>query len=121
LVPGNDDSTDAAVAALKEKYEIVDIKDRLTRPESETGYTAIHVQVKLPNGMTAEIQIQPEPFKKAVEAQREMFEEMRKFEEQDVTGEIRTKIKALKKKSKTLFEKAWKEWLSKGNRDRRIR
>ena len=120
LIPSNDKGVDGALEELGKRFEIVDVKDSMEEPDPITGYTAIHVQVRLPSGITAEVQVQPEPFKRAAEAQREIFEKYREYAGKPLPDDLEITAESDMRKSRDLFAEAWREWIVSGNADRRV-
>ena len=58
LVFDSAEQVEAAFEALKDKAEVVRIKDKWTKPDDETGYRDVNLNVRLSNGVIAELQIQ---------------------------------------------------------------
>lgn len=56
IVVRSQDDVSAAIAAVKAGFDVVRIKDRFTSPMN-TGYRDVLINVKMPNGILAEIQI----------------------------------------------------------------
>lgn len=103
---------------IAERYELVgEVKDFMRYPNPKTGYTAIHYQIRLHNGMTAELQVVPEVFKKAAEAQREIFEKWRKFEGMGVPEQRWEEFESDQDRGRLYFEQAWQKWISLGGED----
>nr|MDJ0981361.1 hypothetical protein [Kiloniellales bacterium] len=121
LVPENDKALTAAIAQIGRRFELVgEPKNFMVRPRSDTGYTAIHVQIKLKNGLTAELQIMPPPFKKAADRQRSIFERYRDFDGK-IPPELWPQYEKDLRRSRNVFEQAWSEWLAAGNQDPRVK
>ena len=86
LIPDSQEALDKIRSEIERRGFVIvgEPKNFMEEPHPTTGYTAIHYQVRLSNGMTAEIQVQPEPFKKAANAQRDLFERWRGLSKEEI-------------------------------------
>ena len=120
LIPDKDKALSDTVARVTEDFELVgETKNYMARPKSDTGYSAIHMQVRLENGLTVELQIMPPPFKKAADKQRAIFEKYRDYGD-DIPPHLWPQHQRDLERSRKIFDAAWQEWLAAGNKDSRI-
>lgn len=92
----------AAHDAIVEKFNVLDIDNKLGGEQH--GYRAVHYQVRLPNGMSAEIQVIP----KALEAARSEAHKVHQAvpHGQKATPEQAKAARAAQRK----LDKAWEKW-----------
>ena len=120
LVPKNDKALSDTVARVSKDFEFVgETKNYMAQPRPDTGYSAIHVQVRLENGLTVELQIMPPPFKNAADKQRAIFEKYRDFGD-DIPPHLWPQHQRDQERSRKIFNAAWQEWLAAGNKDPRV-
>ncbi len=119
LIPDDQISLDKTLAQVRRRFDIVDVKDFMKKPNPLTGYTAVHVQVKLPNGTTAELQIQPAPFKRAADKGRQIFEKYRRFGNK-IPASHKQEYEADVRRSREIYARAWQQWISSGGKDVRV-
>lgn len=99
---------DEAVRALTGRYKIVEADDFVDNPRN-IGYRAIHVQVVLDNGMTAEIQIIPSEILPVFEKDHENYEKWRNKEK--LNAEELEQKRADEAWAKDAYAEAYKRWL----------
>ncbi len=119
LIPENHEALQGVLARVRKDFVVVDEKDFMKKPKPLTGYSAIHLQLRHKNGLTVELQVQGAPFKKAADAQREIFEKYRDFGD-DIPDALWSDYKRDQARSREVFERAWREWLGAGNKDPRV-
>ena len=121
LMPENDKALTDAIAEIGTRFKLVgEPKNFMVQPRPDTGYTAIHFQIRLENGLTAELQVMPSPFKKAADRQRSIFERYRDFDGK-IPPELWPQHEKDLRRSRRAFEQAWSEWLAAGNQDPRAK
>ncbi len=99
---------DEAVRALTRRYKNVEVDDFLDNPR-DAGYRAIHMQIVLDNGMTAEIQIMPSEILPVYEKDHENYEKWRNKEKLTVK-ELEEK-RADRAWARKAYAEAYKRWL----------
>ncbi len=120
LIPEKDKALSETVARVTQDFELVgETKNYMTRPKSDTGYSAIHMQVRLGKGLTVELQIMPPPFKKAADKQRAIFEKYRDYGD-NIPPQLWLQHQRDLERSRKIFDAAWQEWLAAGNEDLRL-
>ena len=119
MIPENDKALAGVLARVRDEFVVVDEKDFMKAPKQSTGYTGFHVQFRHENGMTIELQVTPPPFKKAGDEQREIFEKYRDFGN-EIPNELWPEYQKDLARSRQIFERAWKEWLTGSNNDPRV-
>ncbi|MDH5558193.1 MAG: RelA/SpoT domain-containing protein [Alphaproteobacteria bacterium] len=104
-----------AMRVLTARYQSVEVDNFIKEPR-ETGYRAIHVQVVLDNGMTAEIQIIPSEILPVYEKDHENYEKWRN--KVDLTSEEAREKEADHLWARNAYNQAYTQWLQRTNRTR---
>jgi hypothetical protein len=117
LVVDNQEVLDRIVSAVESRFDVIRKRDNMVYPLRASGYTSLYYQVKLPNGMTAELQVQPRPIWEAAKKQRASYEYVRIFENKRMAHGERMKMNEVMRKSRSLFDIAWREWVRSGGED----
>ncbi len=101
---------DRIITGLEKRFEIVNIDDFLESPRGSGGYRAVHVQVLLPDGMTAEVQIQPSTFRVFLVEAHALYRETRQRSEEPPEGkaERRRRVAEMRRRYREAYE-AWVE------------
>jgi hypothetical protein len=99
---------DEVVRALTGRYKIVEADDFVDNPR-KIGYRAIHVQIVLDNGMTAEIQIMPSEILPVFEKEHENYERWR--EKEKLNAEEREQKEADEAWARDAYAEAYERWL----------
>lgn len=98
---------DEVVRRLAQRYPNVEFDDFLDTAR-ESGYRAIHMQVMLDNGMTAEIQIMPREIFNVLKIEHATYEKWRN--RTNLTrGELRQR-RADDAKAKAAYSQAYRQW-----------
>ncbi len=103
------DSTDDAekiIGRLREKGLVVTADDFITHPRNG-GYRAIHLQVDMGDGFTAELQLVPDEIAKVQNAAHAEYDVFR-----DPHASLEA-VEAAKAKTETIFNAAWDKWEAK--------
>lgn len=100
---------------LKQRFEIVKIKDRFARPTPE-GYRDMLINVRASSGHVMEVQLHLKQILEVKEgAGHKLYEEIRsiiaraKTEDRALTAQELNRVLELRTESKKLYDKAWKE------------
>ena len=106
-----DDMGDAEkiINALKEKGLVVTADDFITNPRNG-GYRAIHLQIDMGNGFTAEMQLVPDEIAKVQQLAHKEYDVFR-----DSTASLEA-VEAAKAKTETIFNAAWEKWEAKSKK-----
>ena len=97
-----------AMRVLTARYQSVEV-DYFIKEPRDTGYRAIHVQVVLDNGMTAEIQIIPSKILQVYEkehANYEMWRNKKKLNQEEIPL-----FKKYMEESQRDYGEAYRRWL----------
>jgi hypothetical protein len=108
IVVDNPASLGEAMRVLTARYQSVEV-DYFIKEPRETGYRAIHVQVVLDNGMTAEIQIIPSEILQVYEKEHKNYEEWRnkkKLKQEEIPL-----FKKYMEESQRDYGEAYRRWL----------
>jgi len=97
-----------AVRVLTSRYQSVEV-DYFIKEPRETGYRAVHVQVVLDDGMTAEIQIMPREILAVYEKDHKNYEKWRN--KTDLTPEEAREKEADASWAQNAYDKAYTHWL----------
>lgn len=57
IVAPNPEAKDQLIAHMKQEFPVLGVDDKFTEPRDKAGYPSANVQVQMPNGGTAEVQI----------------------------------------------------------------
>lgn len=98
------------IAGLKERFGIVKVDDFLERPRGPSRYRAVHVQVKMPNGLSAEVQIQPRTFKNFLSEAHASYRRIRPAVERTENERRRVTTEAATIARK--YDNAYKRWMN---------
>ncbi|MDH5750777.1 MAG: hypothetical protein OEY85_15815, partial [Rhodospirillales bacterium] len=99
---------DEAVRALMRRYKNVEVDDFLDNPR-DAGYRAIHMQIVLESGMTAEIQIMPSEILPVYEKDHENYAKWR--HKSDLTPEEMLQEEADQAWARQAYAEAYERWL----------
>ena len=86
------------------------VKDDVFYEAPKLGYRARHVQIELPNGMTAEVQFVPREIAEVQEVAHKAYEVLRR---EGVSSE---EFQAARRRSQELFDEAWDRFLRRTGR-----
>lgn len=98
---------DEVVRRLAQRYPNVEFDDFVVAPR-KSGYRAIHMQVVLDNGMTAEIQIIPREILDVLAIEHATYEKWRNRTNLTL-GELRQRW-ADKARTKAAYSQAYRQW-----------
>ena len=98
-----------AVRVLAGRYKNIEIDYFIKKPREESGYRAVHMQVVLDNGMTAEIHIMPSDIFEVYNREHKKYVKWRNKENLSPT-EARQREDD-KARAQAAYEKAYKRWL----------
>jgi hypothetical protein len=93
-----------AMAAIGQHFEVLDVKDRFTKPTS-SGYRDVLINVRAPGGMTAEIQIHTPETHAARDLAHKVYTEQRSLEAAGVTTGPR--VEAAKELQRKVYGEAY--------------
>lgn len=102
VVNGSQSATDT-LDQLGQRFNVLNIDDKIATA-NPTGYRAIHAQVALENGMSAEVQIMPSEIAKVVENAHNIYDTVKRL---PPTPENTQKIAAAAAQTKKIFDEAW--------------
>ena len=97
---------------LGERFEIIDRDSTLERPRRLSGYRAVHLQVKLPDGMTAEIQLHPGTYRSFAEESRAAYVKSRRIKTNRFTPTMRREAERADRAIAKKYTEAYQEWLA---------
>ncbi|MDA1326496.1 MAG: RelA/SpoT domain-containing protein [Proteobacteria bacterium] len=101
---------------LKEKFEIINRDDTLEQPRGPAGYRAVHLQVKLPDGMTAEIQLHPGIYRTFEKEARDAYVRSRSISSRGLSPAQLNELEKADSAVATKFTRAYQDWLAKGSK-----
>ena len=101
-----------AVRVLAGRYKNIEIDNFIKKPR-EIGYRAIHMQIVLDNGMTAEIQIMPREILPVYEFDHENYEKWRDID--TFTEEEMNQKEADEAWAREAYAEAYERWLQRGD------
>lgn len=93
---------------IRRRFDVVEVDDFLERPKG--GYRAVHMQVNLGNGMTAEIQLVPEGVGRVQEDAHKLYDKWKRKTE--LTAAERQEMEADVARATEMFEEGYQDFLA---------
>jgi len=103
---------DEAVRVLTRRYKNVEVDDFFENPDNqrEIGYRAIHMQIVLDNGMTAEIQIMPSSLLPVYNESHVGYKKWQLLDEKNISAEQTLMLEEYMISTREKFDKAFQRW-----------
>jgi hypothetical protein len=96
-----------ALDEIGKKYRILDSDDKIINPIR--GYRAVHMQVDLGNGMSAEIQLVPSEIAKVMDSTHGLYDKYKRLDKSKMSIEQNAAYQSDMDRIRSIHDKAWIE------------
>jgi ppGpp synthetase/RelA/SpoT-type nucleotidyltranferase len=94
-------------------YRVLEVDDKIAKPKSG-GYRAIHMQVDLGNGMSAEIQLVPSEIAKVMDSTHGIYDKYKRLKVGEMTDDIKAAYNADMDRIRSIHDSAWEKQMKLG-------